>query len=254
MPPDNGMRGWRAFLARVANLSVLCVSSACALPGVTVHTTAMRAPEPVSEDASTRVSLESRKGTCAALPSASLAITPPSASSERLMKLPSLVCQRVVVACRVGSIQGFGHLLGSHLPHAYASTISPKCQRHEGPNDWAVWIQALYERMLWRCHASLKLTHGKRKLAQLHSKGRSRTRADSEPARSMRCSADSVRTEPCAGSAARALLSMLRRRMVCERELPSFNAVALVCAHSRQDYDCGLPGASCHRTALMSLL
>ncbi len=37
----------RTRLARVANFSVLCVSSAWLLPGVTVQTTAMRAPEPV---------------------------------------------------------------------------------------------------------------------------------------------------------------------------------------------------------------
>ena len=95
----------RTRLARVANFSVLCVSSAWLLPGVTVQTTAMRAPELVRLDASTRVSLEARKGTCAAAPSLSLAITEPSASSERLMKLPSLVCQRVTAAWRVARLQ-----------------------------------------------------------------------------------------------------------------------------------------------------
>ncbi len=47
----------RTFLARVANLRVLCVSSAWLEAGVTQATTAMRAPAPLSDPCSTRVSL-----------------------------------------------------------------------------------------------------------------------------------------------------------------------------------------------------
>jgi hypothetical protein len=115
LPDQSVPQRERTRLARVANFSVLCVSSAWLLPGVTVHTTAMRAPEPVRLDASTRVSLESRKGTCAAAPSLSLAMTEPSASSERLMKLPSLVCQRVTAAWRAARLES---LLPRHFPHA----------------------------------------------------------------------------------------------------------------------------------------
>ena len=65
-----------------------------------VQTTPMRAPEPVSEACSRRVSLESRKGTCAALPSASLWMTVPSVSRLLLMKLPSARWPLLVVAWR----------------------------------------------------------------------------------------------------------------------------------------------------------
>ena len=47
----------RTFLARVANLRVLCVSSAWLEAGVTQATTAMRAPAPARDPCSTRVSL-----------------------------------------------------------------------------------------------------------------------------------------------------------------------------------------------------
>ena len=81
--------GWPTFLARVANFRVLCVSSAWLEAGVMVATTDTRAPLPVMLLCSSRVSLESRKGMCTALPSDSLPMTVPSVSRLLLMKLPS---------------------------------------------------------------------------------------------------------------------------------------------------------------------
>mmetsp|Transcript_8919 Transcript_8919/g.22060 ORF Transcript_8919/g.22060 Transcript_8919/m.22060 type:complete len:269 (+) Transcript_8919:266-1072(+) len=82
----------RTSLARMANLSVLAVSSNWAAAGVMLQTMAMRAPEPVSEFCSSRVSLESRNGMwwCLAPLSASLWMTVPSVSSDLLMKEPSM--------------------------------------------------------------------------------------------------------------------------------------------------------------------
>ena len=54
------------------------------------QTTATRAPLPVSELCSSRVSLLSRNGMCTAEPSASLAMTAPSVSRDLLMYAPSL--------------------------------------------------------------------------------------------------------------------------------------------------------------------
>ena len=78
------------FLARVANLRVLWVSSAWQEAGVTVAMTEMRAALPVMLLCSSLVSLESLKGMCTALPSDSLPITVPRVSRLLLMKLPSL--------------------------------------------------------------------------------------------------------------------------------------------------------------------
>ena len=82
----------RTFLARVANLRVLWVSSAWLEAGVMVAITATLAPLPLRLLHSRRVSLESRKGTCAAWPSLSLEMTVPRVSRLRLMKAPSLLC------------------------------------------------------------------------------------------------------------------------------------------------------------------
>ena len=91
--------GWPTFLARVANFRVLCVSSAWLEAGVMVATTDTRAPLPVMLLCSSRVSLESLKGMCTALPSDSLPMTVPSVSRLLLMKLPSRAWPLVSVAC-----------------------------------------------------------------------------------------------------------------------------------------------------------
>mmetsp|Transcript_12532 Transcript_12532/g.35207 ORF Transcript_12532/g.35207 Transcript_12532/m.35207 type:complete len:202 (+) Transcript_12532:1492-2097(+) len=73
------------ILALVANLRVLCVSSAWLPAGVTVHITQVLAPLPDRLEASSRVSLESRKGMCTELGSPSLAMTVPRANRDLLM-------------------------------------------------------------------------------------------------------------------------------------------------------------------------
>ena len=70
-------------------MRVLCVSSACAEAGVMVQMTATRAPLLVSDDCSSRVSLESRKGMWAALPSESLLMTVARVNRLLLMYDPS---------------------------------------------------------------------------------------------------------------------------------------------------------------------
>ena len=73
------------FLALVANLRVLWVSSAWQEAGVMVAITDTLAPDPVMLLCSKRVSLESRKGMWAACPSESLAITVPNVNKLLLM-------------------------------------------------------------------------------------------------------------------------------------------------------------------------
>jgi hypothetical protein len=106
------------------------------------HSTRHQAPPPahlpVSEPCSSRVSLESRKGMCTALPSLSLCMTVPRVSRLLLMKLPSMRWLRFTSACR-----GRGHRCQPAGEHQPAHSIkAPRARGLAALGAWRGWSQA----------------------------------------------------------------------------------------------------------------